>query len=300
MVQLKITRIMPTTLKTTSFFTILLVLSIFFTACEEVPPFIDFSAGALSDTTYLTTDIPAAQEKSVVIEEFTGVKCVNCPAGHEAIAAIVNTFGERVIPIGIHATILAEPYDESLEDYRTELGSELSMTLQAVGLPAAAVDRVKFDDQTLIVVLNKDLWTSKVADQLENSTPVNISFPDIQFDAETKDLEIFVQLDYTQTISDTHRLGITITENNIVDLQLTPTGVEESYTQKHVFRAMLTPPSGTPIDANLEAGRVVIKSFGLDGGIPSNWNPDNLEVVAFVLDAETGHIIHGASHHIVE
>ena len=52
-----------------------------FSACEEVPPAIDFSEPVVpsKDSTYTVSTEPPAQHKAVLIEDITGVRCINCP-----------------------------------------------------------------------------------------------------------------------------------------------------------------------------------------------------------------------------
>ena len=53
------------------------------TSCEEKGPAIDFGGGATAvDTTYLGT-APTAQQRIVVVEEFTGGMCANCPKARD-------------------------------------------------------------------------------------------------------------------------------------------------------------------------------------------------------------------------
>src|SRR5690606_41258473 len=49
-------------------------------SCKEKGRAIDFSKITASDTTYVTTPETTSLRK-VLIEEYTGVQCTNCPAG---------------------------------------------------------------------------------------------------------------------------------------------------------------------------------------------------------------------------
>jgi len=277
----------------------LIGLGISFNACDENPPFIiDYGAGALSDTTYITTDIPAAQQKIVVIEEFTGVQCVNCPDGHIAMANIVDTYGDRIVPFSIHAGFLSDPYTESLQDFVTEQGQVLHDNFEIPAYPAAVVDRVQFAGESRISLLDFNAWATRVGEQLALSTPVNIDFPEITYDEATRVLTAFVQVTYTEALDATHNLSVVLAENHIVDVQLTPSGKNYEYEFEHVFRTMLTPVTGTDLGSDFEAGRVFIKSFGII--VPESWNAEELEVAAMVHDIETGVIIQGNRTYVSE
>ena len=47
---------------------------------------------------------PAEVGRAILIEDFTGQRCVNCPTGTEIINGIVDTYGEdNVIAVGVHS-----------------------------------------------------------------------------------------------------------------------------------------------------------------------------------------------------
>ena len=42
-------------------------------------------------------------ERVVLLEDFTGQNCVNCPAAHQEIDALVKQYGDALVPVAIHA-----------------------------------------------------------------------------------------------------------------------------------------------------------------------------------------------------
>src|SRR5688572_21847715 len=93
---------------------LLIILSavlISFNSCEEIGPAIDLTEDTTADTTYVVTQIETPQDKNVVLEEFTGARCVNCPQGHVLLDNLENQHGERFIAISNHSEFLAEPYE---------------------------------------------------------------------------------------------------------------------------------------------------------------------------------------------
>ena len=45
----------------------------------------------------------------ILIEEFTGAKCPNCPAGTQALEAILDKYPDNVVVVGVHSNFLANP-----------------------------------------------------------------------------------------------------------------------------------------------------------------------------------------------
>jgi len=53
--------------------------------------------GNVQDTT------STQQQRNVLIEDFTGHRCKNCPKASKAIEALVDAYGSRIIGLAIHA-----------------------------------------------------------------------------------------------------------------------------------------------------------------------------------------------------
>ena len=78
-------------------------LGFFLVSCKETPPPINYGGGAVVDTTYEdAANIPAAEPHEVLVEEFTGQSCTNCPAAHESLEKIREDHNNRVNVIGLY------------------------------------------------------------------------------------------------------------------------------------------------------------------------------------------------------
>ena len=99
-------------------------------ACEEEGPFINFEEdqASLVDTSYLSsTPIPSA-DKNVLFEEFSGVRCSNCPSGNGATHTIYAAKGARFVPVTVHSDFLALPYGTD-QDLRNEDANTIAICL---------------------------------------------------------------------------------------------------------------------------------------------------------------------------
>lgn len=253
-------------------------------SCKEEGPIILLEEAEipLVDTTYVIDNIPEAEEKVVLMEEFTGVRCTNCPIGHAKVAELYAAHGERFIAIGVHSNFLGAPY-EGNEDFRTESANALNNALGPVnGKPSAFVDRKIFPGNQTRDIINPDLWTGFVAQQLASATPLNIDLEIVDLNENERIVRYRIALTYTEN-AQAHNLGFAITENNLVAAQLNAGTVIENYNHQHVLRTFLTPVIGTPLTVELEMGRVIIKEFEFE--VPLEWNIDNLELIAFIRAA---------------
>jgi hypothetical protein len=268
-----------------AFFIPLSVIVLFSACTKEIGPAIDFSKVQAKDTFYMAP-VENAQLKNVLIEEFTGVKCPNCPDGHNIVATIQNANPSRVIAIGYYpfGQAQTEPLkDLTKADFRIADATELSTLLGGIQfLPIAAVDRKMFGGAILTA---RTLWSSNVQARLAVATPINMQLS-VSYDDASREAIIKTTLKYTSALSTKHNISLAIYENNLVDAQEYPTYIDSFYTFKHVLRDVITPVGGASVLDSLTtkvAGLVFEKTILYT--LPAKWNPSNCKIVAFVHDA---------------
>ena len=261
-----------------------LVLPLFWlcSACEEVPPIVSpIVAGEQELCGGVSESLVADQKRKVLIEEFTGVKCVNCPAGSQAIEALVDIHGEQLVVVSIHAGSFAPPYEESLYDFRTEEGDALIDFLGVpFGYPSAVINRKLFEGEFDLQV-GRNLWPGFVDQELAAPPMVKIHIAR-SFDAASRDLSAEVTVFVEEDLSALPglRLTLLITEGEVADYQLTPAGLREDYVHQHILRRVLTNFAGNQPEGELTAGSRFCNSFTT--AIPEAWQESHLELVAFV------------------
>ena len=92
--------------------------------------------------------------KNIFIEEFTGVKCVNCPDGAAVIEDLKSKYKDRLVAVSIHAGFFAKKMTESKFDFKTAQGNSLLTYLgEPAGYPAAVINRKLFGANTDLVII---------------------------------------------------------------------------------------------------------------------------------------------------
>ncbi|MGB1242665.1 MAG: Omp28-related outer membrane protein [Chitinophagales bacterium] len=304
----------------TSIFSLVFVLAFFTSACTEMSPYINFDNPTLIDLTceekanigtgnfsrtnthFISNDFQEEQCKMVLIEEFSGVRCVRCPAGHERVAKILEDYPYEVAAITMHAGFLSTPYPENKEDYVLEEGTFLYDFFQGIALPAAAIDRVKFSGEDYAAIVNTNVWSGKVNERLLLNTPINL-YTDYEYNSASRELQVFVRAHYLESfdVSAKHSLTVSLSESKIIDYQLIPKGESSSeiipnYEHNHVFRGMLTPSSGMVLEVEKTRGMVVERVFSKI--LPPHWKVKNMEIIAFVHDSSNDNILQTAKKHL--
>lgn len=265
----------------------------FLYSCQEVPLLVDMSEPEW-DTTYITTP-QAPQIKNILVEEPSGVQCVNCPAGAEMLHT-ANQSGPaagRLVIVTLHAGDLTTPINKdgkvSRTDLRTDVGLQILSNILGgdIGKPCAAFDRLPIGNGGgLLDYRNK--WYNMIDEVLatHNTTPINITLSTEKL-SDTK-FAIEVSVHYTEDVAGKQALSVYLTEDGIEDYQMFPTETK-LYTFDHTFRASLLPFNGAEILSQLstkEAGRVYKQRFFLDidktNAQQAEWKPEHMNVVAFV------------------
>lgn len=260
------------------------VIPILLIGCKElIPPGLVLTDPPvpLIDTSYMAP-APVPQAKIVLLEEFTGVNCSNCPPGHDDVKTILGLYPANVAVLSIHNdNPLADPYPPPQEDYRTAEGIAISQLVGGSGaIPSGVIDRKDFDNDAAPIEF-RNLWQSRVEEQLPLTTQVNLDVTITSYDDATRELVAKVKLHFTSAVANDLNITLALSESGIVAWQKLPNLTTDSnYVHDHVFRGLMTPAFGTPISVTTPVDRVIEKEFFMVLG--DSWNPDSCEVVAFV------------------
>jgi hypothetical protein len=265
-----------------------------FIACDEVSPIV---TGSMGDN---TGGGPVEDQlRQVLIEEFTGVRCVQCPGGAIAIEELLGIHGEQLVAVSIHAGDFSFPYNDSQYDFRTNEGNQIINYLEKpAGYPSAVVNRKKFEGQ-FNLQLNQGDWAGSIASELALAPKVRINIePDYDLASRQLTANVTLFVDEAITYPDVH-LSIMITESSIVDKQITPAGINTAYVHKHALRGMLTNWDGDPITEAMTPGAEIEKTYTFT--LPDGWVPEKCEIVAFVsLAGTTKDVLQAHQVHLVE
>ncbi|MFN8277773.1 MAG: Omp28-related outer membrane protein [Chitinophagales bacterium] len=261
----------------------------FLCSCKEVIP--DFPAPIVpqaGDTTYIESPVATAEAKNVVIEEFTGVNCVNCPQGAQNIRAIEDAHPGRIVAIGMHSRFLSEPFSFSTQDLRTAEAEQLSQLFVDPGFkPAATIDRFVYDGSNPSLQYDRLSWAGYVNQRLAIAAPANVAIRN-SFNTGTRELTATIEVHFTQAITGKTRLTVVLTEDSINTAQLDAGNVIDTiYYHRHVQRQFLTPYDGLDLGTDAEPGRVYRRNFKVTIPVaPVTWEPEHLYVAAYVHRAD--------------
>ncbi len=275
-------------------FSVLLFSTLLYSCKEQVPAGLVLSTLASSDTTYVTAQVETAQDKKVVIEEFTGASCSNCAPGSAQLKAFADQNPGRIITTAIHYGFLSEPPAGAIYDFRNaDAGALISSFNEGEpGKPSATFDRVPVlinGVSTYFIVRGNtgSDWIAALPALLSKTTPVNIHLSS-SYDAATNKVNVQTKIHFTAAVNEKLALTLYVLESGKKDKQEDNTqGEIPDYKFDHVLQKLITPVAGVPILDSLPlkvAGRVLEKSISFEPNITgvNGWNLDSCVIVGIV------------------
>ena len=214
---------------------------------------------------------PAEVKRHVLLEDFTGQRCINCPKASDEIKVLQEQYGEdNVIAVGIHSGPLGFHSTEKYVGLSTDTGDEYyahwALDFQPVGL----IDRG--------APLEYTAWNARIREELSKTAPVDI---DLVFDVKDDQLTIWAEVKGIEGTT-TGKLQLWLTEDNVTAFQLMPDGTRNmEYVHQHVFRAAVNGTWGEAVSVK-EGETFTTQHYSLTA--PKDWNVGQLSVVAFVYN----------------
>ena len=232
----------------------------------------------------------------MLIEDFTGHQCGNCPNANLVLNALKDAHPDAIIPMAIHAGSLALTSEEYPTDWTSGEGNEYWNDLDIPVNPIGRVNRTDNEGTSLL----PDQWEEALAPML-NAAPVVGMQMVVDGDFDPTKLFVHVHATWLADFEGEAKLAVLILENDLVGPQLwygnSPEYVEE-YVHAHVLRGSITGAKGEVAATNPGAGDAAQFDYAL------TWNDDwikaNAEVVAVLADVATGRVLQAISQDVFE
>lgn len=239
-----------------------------FAACDDIS----------EDDRFIAMDRPEVK-RTVLIQEFTGMRCTNCPDGARQVEAIKQVYD--VISVNMHpkGPIFTIPLDQFL-DLRCEEATAMYQYWRPTGFPAAVINGTA--PNTSITS-----WTNVVGAFAEQSSPLEIKL-NVAYDDATRTATADYEAIFNDIYSEDCSIMLWITENGIEGKQ-DIVGGEIDYVHNHVLRASLNGVWGESIGSAFMYDDTVTGSSSIV--LADNWVADNCEIVAFVFNTSSKEVL---------
>lgn len=274
--------------------------------CDKVEP--PYYEGSTADVVYIGTDAAVINGdtltfepdntpaiKKVLLEDYTGHTCGNCPA---AALYIVNTLvpanPDQLVVMGVHAGDFAktttglpnQPPSSFQTDFTCAVGNAWYTKFNVNFNPCGMVNRVGYPNGSHLRPYLA--WNSAINAQKALPPTQKIRLK-AQLDTITGIAKVAVQTENLSTTASELKLQVVVTEDSIMDWQVwyghTPE-YEPAYYHRHVLRTTLNSDFGeTLYNAGVGTGEKRIRGYSVQ--LAPEWDLHHCSVVAFLYDANT-------------
>jgi hypothetical protein len=231
-------------------------------------------------------------ERAVLVEDFTGHQCKNCPKASKVLKQLDSLYGSaKVVGLAIHAgpanfTSTSTDYPT---DFTTDDGDDLASVFGVWGLPLGMVNRLDFPTNAHLKTYSS--WGALTATELARA-------PEILFNAysgfDSTSRVATVRLDVRAQSSQSNAVGVAVylKESGIVSPQLMPDQTRDpDYVHYNVFRAAPWGPFGQEVWAAGVAAAGLSASLDASATLDASWKPEHLQWVAIAFDKTTYRVL---------
>ena len=272
--------------------TLLLALStaVFAASCDYIDqPFRNPGGGG---TATANGDTVLQTERAVLVEDFTGHQCKNCPKASKVLKQLDSLYGSaKVVGLAIHAgpanfTSTSADYPT---DFTTSDGDDLASVFGVWGLPLGMVNRLDYPSNAHLKTYSS--WGALTATELALS-------PDVLFNAysgyDSTSRVATVRLDVRAQASQTNAISVAVylKESGIVSPQLMPDQTRDpNYVHYNVFRAAPWGPFGQEVWAAGASAAGLTQSLDASATLDAAWKPEHMHWVAVAFDKTTYRVL---------
>lgn len=242
-------------------------------------------------------DLPNFPIRKILIEDFTGHKCGNCPDAARIAEALKGVYCDHMVTIAIHMGFFAQTESNSdgsfAYDFNTTMGEELNefFNIDPTGLPAGMVNRTELNSE---IIIGRNKWGTAVGAIVDLAPDMHISISNA-YNSVTRTVTTEVTSDFANNLDGTFNMVVVLTEDSIINWQVDydiPDVNQKNpdYVHRHVLRTSLNGTWGEEIATGaIAAGTSFTKTY--ETTLPDDWNEDHCAIVAYVRETSSHEIV---------
>ena len=239
-------------------YTLLIIIAGFvFASCDKLePPYCEIAPPPIPGDTIF---------KKVLLEEYTGFRCPNCPNAAAEAHDLKHLYGDRLVVMAMHVGVLAMPVNSPFDyDFRTSTASTWDNFFgpSAVGLPKGMVNRIGYPVQANYI-LDYGNWGSLISQIIYDSADANIEIHST-LNESTRQIDVSIDAYFYSQLNGNYYVNVCIIEDSIVKPQKDANlGDILDYNHMHALRGSISSVWGDSLTANptADSSNFISKSF---------------------------------------
>lgn len=276
--------------------------------CDSIDGIPGYDTRAENDTTYVSFRVQNnTVQKKVLLEEYTGAWCGDCPPGGHALDAMQATQPDIVV-VSIHG-------NDSMEV--PLMGGGLTDSYAAAA-PVLVVDRQQFRTEHYFQYAHDSIyqWYPAFTDRHADASPATVSISNVAYNSTTREISCTVNVNFAYDADGPFALHCGLTENNVTGPpgdttynhwnnhnynSATPNSDfygmgfildPSEYWHNNVFDTMMSNLWGDTgfIPRHVIAGQNFSRNYTctlpVQHGLAQRWKPNDMQIFAFLAQAD--------------
>lgn len=246
---------------------------------------------------------PADQLQNVLIEDFTGQTCVNCPTAARTLYNVIEpTHPGRIVSMGVHAGTYAEPLagDSCFStDYRTQVGNDLDNQFTVtIANPTGMINR---KTGAVGYVFFEPQWVATTNAEINNPAKVYIKTI-TDYNADDRKVTVTMGAGTFADELENYRVAMYVTEDSIIGCQKDKPpypAIVYDYVHRHVLRdVVFSNWQGEDWASNPMGNVKRIKSYTYT--LPDYIVAEHAAIVTIVYNVTSYKVIQVTEHKVME
>lgn len=234
--------------------------------------------------------------RKVLLEDYTGHTCGNCPPAAAQAEALSEQNGGKVVVIAVHAGDFAATKTQYPTSYTTTTGNDWDGSAgfnisRGAGNPNGLINRKSYDGSNIIQALTK--WSSSVSSALTEPYILGLTIKPV-YDAANRKLNVTVKAGFKTSYVGNTKLTLVLIEDSIIgpqtDYSLNPNKVP-NYVFMHMLRGSVNGSWGTTLKNTPIAAKDSVSLSFNDFAINPLFKDKNLYLVAFASNESTREVL---------
>lgn len=292
--------------KIASFFYAALLLTLF--SCDKVKNPIVEKPTVVGSKFVTKTNSAVSNSKKTLLEDFTGMKCQNCPRAARTATTLVSQYPQNLIVIAAHVGGFAVPNAEYTADFRSNCAESWRDLFNIGTYPNGVINRKDYASNG--VATSDSKWPEIVSLAIADPFIVKLDVT-TNYDTTVGALNVDVVAHFKQSYAKATKVTAVIIEDGLTGLQLDGAIKIEDYDFEHVVRGTIEGDFGKSLTSSAktagDSATVSFKNFDLKHGLkylmanpdptkdpivfPINVNDKNVSVVVYAYDVETYQVL---------
>lgn len=245
--------------------------------------------------------------RKILVEDYTGHTCGNCPYAAEVLHDLECSWGDRVIPMAVHVGFFADvqnnPDGSYSTNFKTPAGNQWNTFFgnSAQGLPNGLINRRQTGGS---YPQSYTVWAAQVANLLATPADATLEMQNTYSEG-SRTVSTSIDINVLNNLNNgPYNIIVTLTEDSVIDWQknYNPELEDENipdYVHMHVLRNNFNGTWGDQVGTgNLTSG--TIENVNLSLEIDTAWNEHHCNVVAFIYRTDTKEVIQAEYRPVIE